>query len=60
LNPGSAAIDAGDNTICAAAPVNNTSQNGVTRPQGPACDIGAYEAPARLNLIPILEMLLLD
>ncbi len=45
LNPGSLAIDAGDNATCAAAPVNNTSQNGVTRPQGPNCDIGSYEAP---------------
>jgi hypothetical protein len=43
LNPGSLAIDAGDNATCAAAPVNNQSQNGVTRPQGPRCDIGSYE-----------------
>ena len=28
-----------------APPVNNTSQNGLTRPQGPKCDIGSYEAP---------------
>lgn len=51
LNPGSPAIDAGDNATCAAAPVNNESQNGVTRPQdgdgnGTAvCDIGSYEKP---------------
>jgi len=44
LNSGSPAIDAGDDAKCAAAPVNNTSQNGVTRPQGAHCDIGAYEA----------------
>jgi CSLREA domain-containing protein len=43
LNPGSPAIDAGNDTICAAAPVNNESQNGVTRPQGSQCDIGSYE-----------------
>jgi CSLREA domain-containing protein len=44
LNVGSPAINAGDDTICAAAPVNNTSQNGVTRPQGPHCDIGSFES----------------
>jgi hypothetical protein len=50
LNTGSPAIDAGDNAICAAAPVNNQSQNGVTRPQGTACDIGSYEATASLTV----------
>ena len=44
LNTGSPAIDAGNDTICAAAPVNNESQNGVTRPQGMHCDIGSVEA----------------
>ena len=39
----SIAIDSGDDTKCAAAPVNNTSQNGLTRPQGAHCDIGSYE-----------------
>jgi predicted outer membrane repeat protein len=43
LNSGSPAIDTGDDAICAAALVNNTSQNGLTRPQGPACDIGSFE-----------------
>ncbi len=51
LNSGSSAIDAGSNTVCAAAPVNNESQNSVTRPvdgdgNGTAtCDIGSYEKP---------------
>jgi len=40
---GSAAIDAGDNAACAAAPVNATDQRGIPRPQGLRCDIGAYE-----------------
>ena len=38
LLTGSAAIDAGDDAACPA-----TDQRGVTRPQGTACDIGAYE-----------------
>ena len=37
LSPGSSAIDAGD----AGCPA--TDQRGVTRPQGAACDIGAFE-----------------
>lgn len=44
LSPGSPAIGQGDTAICAAAPVNNTSQNGVTRLLNSTCDIGAYEA----------------
>ena len=43
LLPGSKAIDTAVNAICASEPVNNTSQNGVTRPHGPRCDIGAFE-----------------
>ena len=42
LLPGSPAIDAGPAT-CDAAPVSGKDQRGVTRPQGTACDIGAYE-----------------
>ncbi len=44
LLPGSSAIDAGNDAICAGAPVNNLDQRGVTRPQGAHCDIGAYES----------------
>ena len=43
LLTGSIAINAGDDATCAAAPVSNTSQNGITRPQGAHCDIGSYE-----------------
>lgn len=43
LLTGSEAIDAGNNTICANARVNNVDQRGVTRPQGAKCDIGAFE-----------------
>lgn len=43
LLPGSPAIDTGDNSICAAPPVNNLDQRGVARPQGVYCDIGAFE-----------------
>jgi hypothetical protein len=44
VGAGSAAIDAADDAICAAAPVNNRDQRGFTRPWGPHCDIGAFEA----------------
>jgi len=40
LGAGSPAIDAGNNATCA-----STDQRGVKRPQGPHCDMGAYEAP---------------
>lgn len=43
LGPGSAAIDAGIDTICAADPVNNLDQRAVARPRGAHCDIGALE-----------------
>lgn len=38
LVAGSPAIDAADDAACSA-----TDQRGITRPQGPHCDIGAYE-----------------
>lgn len=40
---GSPAVDAGNDTVCAAAPINGVDQRGVTRPQGTHCDIGAVE-----------------
>ncbi len=41
----SPAIDAGDDAICAAEPINGVDQRGDPRPQGAHCDIGAYERP---------------
>jgi hypothetical protein len=43
LGPGSAALDAGDDATCVAAPVNNLDQRGEVRPKGSRCDIGAIE-----------------
>ena len=43
LLPGSPVIDAGSDSICMAAPVNNLDQRGVTRPIGAHCEIGAFE-----------------
>lgn len=43
LLAGSPAIDAGDDSACAASPVNNLDQRGIARPQGMHCDIGAFE-----------------
>jgi predicted outer membrane repeat protein len=43
LGEGSAALDAADDAICAAPPVNNLDQRGVPRPWGAHCDIGAVE-----------------
>ena len=47
LLTGSPAIDAGNNETCAA-----TDQRGVTRPQGEACDIGAFES-ALINVFSV-------
>jgi CSLREA domain-containing protein len=43
LFAGSPALDAADDAICAAPPVNGVDQRGVSRSQGLACDIGAFE-----------------
>lgn len=44
LGPGSAAINAGNDTICAGDMVGSLDQAGQRRPQGLHCDIGAFEA----------------
>ncbi|THG33985.1 right-handed parallel beta-helix repeat-containing protein [Glaciibacter flavus] len=41
--PDSAAKDAGNDSVCDAAPVSHFDQRGVGRPQGPHCDTGAFE-----------------
>jgi hypothetical protein len=43
LLPGSPAVDAGDAAVCAATPVDGVDQRGAARPDGLACDIGAFE-----------------
>jgi hypothetical protein len=48
LQAGSAAIDAGNDSVCNASPVSGVDQRGISRSQGSHCDIGAYEvAPPR-------------
>lgn len=48
LLPGSPAIDEGDDDVCLAA-----DQRGVARPQGAACDIGAYELDVYNLFLPL-------
>jgi hypothetical protein len=55
---GSIAIDAGDDTICAAPPVNSLDQRGHARPFGTHCDVGAVEvgpANAQVRGIAVLR-----
>ncbi|HEY7907859.1 MAG TPA: choice-of-anchor Q domain-containing protein, partial [Thermomicrobiales bacterium] len=55
LLPGSPAIDAGDDAVCAqtgTGKVNGVDQRGITRPQGAHCDIGAFEALPPPNPLP--------
>ena len=50
----SPAINAGNNAVCAAPPVNGHDQRGMPRPLGPACDVGAFEAGGLVRLPLIL------
>jgi hypothetical protein len=54
LRAGSAALDAANGAICAASPVNNLDQRGITRPVGPYCDIGAYEGMLASIFLPTI------
>lgn len=55
LLSGSAAINAGNNSACAAPPVNNLDQRGVTRPIGIACNIGAIEGTTYPVYLPLID-----
>lgn len=55
LQPGSPAIDAGDEVVCADPDtVNRHDQRSVARPQGVQCDIGAFELelPKEIRVLP--------
>ena len=54
LQPGSPAIDAIPNSTNGCGTTMLTDQRGVTRPQGFACDIGAFESPP-LNQPPVVH-----
>lgn len=54
LLTGSAAIDTGNDTVCAAPPINAVDQRGVHRPIGSHCDIGAYEGTIYLLFFPLI------
>lgn len=43
LLPGSPAVDSADAGVCTAPPIDNLDQRGRARPQGSACDLGAFE-----------------
>jgi hypothetical protein len=54
LRAGSAALDAANDATCAAVPVNNLDQRGITRPVGPHCDIGAFEGQLLPTFLPVI------
>jgi hypothetical protein len=43
LQDGSSAVEKGSDAVCGASPVSGVDQRGIPRPQGPHCDIGAFE-----------------
>ena len=48
---GSSAIDTGNDITCTSLPVGSRDQRGVSRPQGPHCDIGAVEVVSAVAVI---------
>ncbi len=46
LLAGSPALHSGSAAVCSAAPVSAQDQRGTVRPQGPGCDLGAFELAA--------------
>lgn len=50
----SPAVDAGNDSLCAAAPVNNLDERGFARPAGTHCDIGSYEVTYSNYNLPLL------
>ena len=47
LGPGSAALNAGNDATCAAAPVNNLDQRGIVRPRGCTVTSAPWNSIAR-------------
>lgn len=56
LSPDSPARNAGNNAVCATAPINNKDQRGIFRPFGAACDLGAQENGSVLFLPIVLKL----
>ena len=54
LLAGSPAIDAGNDNLCAASPVNKVDERGFARPGGSHCDIGSYELTYSNYNLPLL------
>ena len=55
LGISSAAVDKGNDTVCAELPgAGSLDQRGVSRPQGPHCDIGSFEREKPLNQTPLI------
>lgn len=56
LQADSPAIDAGDDAICAAAPVSGIDQRGVSRAQGATCDSGAFEVEQPPTAVKVADL----
>jgi len=56
LPPGSPAVDAGDDAVCADLPVSGVDQRGIARPQGASCDIGAFEFQETPTAVALIDL----